>query len=68
MSSLLSGTFYLNTIVFTILRYSLGIWLVSKTNEASFKLHDLNVKVPTFEKVAFHLFLLILALSNLRFC
>lgn len=68
MSSLLSGTFYLNTIVFTILRYSLGIWLVSKTNEASFKLHDLNVKVPTFEKVAFHLFLFILALSNLRFC
>lgn len=49
MSSLLSGTFSLNTIVFTILQYSLGIWLVSKTNEASFKLHDLNVKVPTFE-------------------
>lgn len=67
MSSLLSGMFSLNIIVFTILWYSLGIWLGSKTNEASFKLHDLNVRVPTFEKVAFHLFLFILALSNLRF-
>ena len=67
MSSLLSGMFSLNIIVFTTLWYSIGIWLGSKTNEASFKLHDLNVRVPTFEKVAFHLFLFIPALFHLRF-
>lgn len=49
--------------IFTVLWYSLGVWLGSKTYKAAFKLHDLDVRVLTFEKVAFHLFLFLPALS-----
>lgn len=63
----MSGIFSLSIMIFTVLWYSLGLWLGSKTYEAAFKLHDLDVRVLTFEKVAFHLFLFLPALSYLMF-